>query len=127
MQSKEALGLTSGPAISDSRGFLLPSWDIDTMFHDLLNELFEMDSSLSPPTVTSTEEVIDNYQVNRTLRLTTNTRALEEKVGEEDINLVSKWEQRGVGKKKLTAQPMKHHYAQFDLLLQPFMRYTYQM
>ena len=78
VQSKEALGLTSGPAISDSRGCLLPSREIDTMFHDLLTELFEMDSSLFPLTVTSTEEVIENYRVNRTLRRTANTRALED-------------------------------------------------
>ena len=99
VQSKEALGLTSGPAISDSKGFLLPSREIDTMFHDLLTELFGIDSNLFPPTVTSTEEVIENYRVNRTLRRTVITRALEKKVGEEDINLVSKWKQRGVGKK----------------------------
>ena len=123
----ETLGITSGPATSDTRGYLLSSRDIDTLFHELLTEIFEMDSDIFPPTVTSLEEVIENCRVNRSLHRTANTRALEEKVVGEDINLVSKWEQKGGTEKELYAQPMKHHYVQFDLLLKPFMRYTYQM
>ena len=69
---------------------MLPFKEVDTLLHDLLIELFEMDSSLFPPTVSSTDEVIESYQVNRSLHRTANMRALEEKVDEEDINLVSK-------------------------------------
>ena len=90
VQTKEALGFTSGPTISDTRGYLLPSREIDTLFHDLLTELFEMDGNLFSPTTSSIEEVIESYQVNRSLRRTANTRSLEEKVDEEDINLVTK-------------------------------------
>ena len=77
VQPKEALGYKSGPAISDTRGFLLPTKEVDTLFHDLLTELFEMDNSLFPPTVSSTEGVIESYQVNRSLCRAANTRALE--------------------------------------------------
>ena len=38
VQVKEKLGIISGPVISDSEGFLLPSRDLDNMFHELLVE-----------------------------------------------------------------------------------------
>ena len=62
----------------------------------------------------------------RTFRRTSDTRALEEKVDQTDIDIVNKWEQRGSDKRKI-AQPMRHHYAQFELLIKPFLRYTYAM
>ena len=121
------VGITKGPAISDSKGFLLASRDLDNMLHEILTEIFEMDSSLFPPTITAPEEIIESYRVNRSLRRTANTRALEEKVDGEEINLVNKWEQMGATGKRMNSQPMKHHYAQFDLLIKPFKRYTYEI
>lgn len=80
VQGKESLGITSGTVISDFKGFLLPSRDLDVMFHDILVEVFERDISLFPPTITSYEDIIERYRVNRSLRRTVNTRALEERV-----------------------------------------------
>ena len=90
-------------------------------------EIFVGNRSLFPPTVNTYEDVIDSYRVNRSLRRTANTRALEEKVANADIDLVSKWEQKGPVQRKMYSQPMKHHYAQFDLILKPFLRYTHEM
>ena len=127
VQMKKGLGLTSRPVISDSKTFLLPASDLDTMVHELLIELYEIDNSIFPPTVTATEGIIQSYRVNRTLCRTANTRALDENVDSEDINLLSKWKQKDATGKRIRSQPMKHNYAQFDLLLQPFEGYTYQM
>ena len=127
VQVKEDLGIISGPAISDPKGFLLTSRDLDARFHEVLVEIFERDKSLFPPTITAYEDVVESYRVNRSLRRTANTRALEEKVTGTDIDLVSKWEQKGSSQRLINSQPMKHHYAQFDLILKPFLRYTYQM
>ena len=97
------------------------------MLHEILVEIFVGDRSLFPPAVNSYEDVIESYRVNRSLRRTANTRALEEKVASTDIDLVSKWEQKGPIQRKIYSQPMKHHYAQFDLILNPFLCYTYEM
>ena len=90
IQAKEKLGLTYGPTISDSNGFLLSLRDLDSMFHEILVEIFVGDRSLFPPTVNAYEDVIESYRVNRSLQRTANTRALEEKVASTDIDLVSK-------------------------------------
>ena len=86
-----------------------------------------MDNTLFPSTIITQEEVIENYMEDRSFLRTANTRSLEEKVDGEDIHLVSKWEQMGATGKRMNSQPMKHHYAQFDLLIKPFKRYTYQV
>ena len=62
---KEALGITSGPAISDPKGFLLTPRDLDARFHEVLVEIFERDKSMFPPTITVYEDVIESYRVNR--------------------------------------------------------------
>ena len=74
-----------------------------------------------------TEDVIESYRVNKTLWRTANIRALEENVDSKDVDLVSKWEQKGATEKQIRSRPMKHNYAHFDLLLKPFERYIYQM
>ena len=53
---------------------------------------------MSLPTITTAGEIIESYRVNRSLRTTTNTRALQEKVDGEYINLVSRWEKMGADK-----------------------------
>ena len=123
---KQKQGLYDGPAISNDRGFLLPIKDLDTCFHELLIELYLLKPERFPPTITSPEEIVDNYKCFRSLRRTSNTRALDEKVNGTDIDIVNKWEQVNETKKKV-AQAMKHHYAEFQLLIKPFLRYTSAM
>ena len=89
-------------------------------------ELFEEDKALYPPGVETPEEVVESYHCFRTLRRTSDTRALEEKVSGEDIDVVNKWDQKGKREKKVN-QAMKHYYAHFELILKPFLRYTYAM
>ena len=124
---KEKAGLKSGPAISDTKGFLLDSRTLDGMLHDILLELFQENKDLFPPIIESGDNIMEFYRCNKTFRRTSDTRALEEKVSATDIDIVNRWEQSAGYKNKKVAQAMKHHYAQFELLLKPFLRYTYEM
>ncbi len=53
VQTKRGLGVTTGPAISDIKGYLLPARDLDACLHELLTDFFELDNGLFPPTVTN--------------------------------------------------------------------------
>ena len=123
---KSNQGIKSGPAISDKSGLLMPIKDIDAMLHELLIEIFNLDRTFFPPSCTSEEQIVDSYKCYRTFRRTSDTRAIEEKVEQADIDIVNKWEHRGPDKRKVS-QPMRHHYAQFELLVKPFLRYTFAM
>ena len=126
MLVKEKKNITSGPAISDMNGYLLGARDIDLLLHELLYEIFESSRALFPPNITSFDDIAENYKCNRSLRRTSDTRAIEEKVDSSDIEIVNRWNQRAL-QKKVAGQAMKHHYAQFELLVKPFLRYTLAM
>ena len=127
MSIKKKKNLVTGPAISDTKGFLLATRDLNTLLYEILLEIHEESSNMFPPTIESADDIIDNYKVYRTFRKTSDTRALKEKVAVADIEIVNRWDQVSLQHSKRIAQPMRHHYVQFELLLKPFLRYTYEM
>ena len=66
---------------------------------------------------------MERYHSNRTWRRTSDTRAIEMDLKATDIDIVNKWRQAG----KRSSQPMKQYYAQLELLMGPFKRYTQAM
>ena len=123
---KQKQGLKDGPAISNDEGYLLPAKEMDLCLHELLMEVYAARPDMFPPTINTVEDIVENYKCFRSLRRTSNTRALDEKVDGTDIDIVNKWEQVNEKKKKVS-QSMKHHYAEFQLLVKPFLRYTSAM
>ena len=126
MQLKEEEGNIDGPAISDKRGRLLPTKDLDQQLLEILTDIHKKDPSLFPPSITSETEITEYYRCYRTWRRTSVLRAHEEKVKEADTKLVNKWENNASGK-SATSQPMIMHYTDFELLKRPFLRYTSSM
>ena len=64
-----------------------------------------------------------SYQVFRTLRRMSDTRALEMKVSKTDIDLVNRW----ALVEKASGLEMRQYYADITLILEPFLRYTKAM
>ena len=116
---------SSGPAITNLKGFIHTSSKLDELLHDLLILIFEKDPSLFPPTIKTTEDIKSYYHCFRTLRRISDTRALEMTANANDIDIVHRWEkvEKAGGRKLL--QPMRQHYAQLELLIKLFCRYTY--
>ena len=124
---KEECQCPEGPAIFDHTGKLMIAKDLDNMFHEILVELLEKERSLFPPTISTEEDIIDHYRCNRSFRRTSDRRELEEKVDPSDIDFVNKWDQASPYFRKKISQPMQHHYAEFEMLLKAFLRYTQAM
>ena len=128
MKEKEELGFVDGPAIADSKGVLLSTNEIDQMLQELLEELYLEDPSLFPPDIKSTADVVGSYHCFRSLRRASDTRAIEMRVSQADIDCVNRWgqDQRSTHGLKLKL-PMRQHYTQPELLVRPFLRYTRAM
>jgi len=122
---KAQANLTSGPAISDIEGKVLSAKIVDDVLHEELITIFNDNSRLFPPSITSTEKIPSNYQCFRTFRRTSTTRATEMKVGSTDINIVNRWKVSSDPKKPKAG--MHQHYTELELLVQPFLRYTSKM
>ena len=80
-----------------------------------------------PPHIKTPTDIEERYHSYRTRRRTSDTRALEQAVDDKDIDAVNRWSDAEKSKKGKVNQPMKQHYAQIELLIKPFKRYTWAM
>jgi hypothetical protein len=127
MALKGRKGLVDGPAISDNTGRVYLTKDMSDSLIEVLEDLFDSDRALFPADITSKEQLRARYQAFRTFRKTSDTRAAEMDVGTTDTDIVNRWQlvERAQGKR--AAMPMRLHYTQIELILKPFLRYTWAM
>jgi hypothetical protein len=119
--------LYDGPAISDEKGRVLNSSNIDQSMHEVLEELFTHQQDLFPSSIKTKEDIEENYHAFRSFRRSSDTRALNQGVRRDDINLVNRWHQIDKADGRRPSFDMRHHYAQYELLIDPFLRYTTAM
>jgi hypothetical protein len=127
IEFKRSRGHVDGPAISDVSGNVLSHQALNDSLLEVLEELFDSHRELFPPSIPDKETLRQRVQVYRTLRRTSDTRALNQKVSTSDINVVNRWQavERADGNRP--HRPMRQHYAELELLLGPFLRYTWAM
>ena len=80
-----------GPGISNKRGTISSSWSFNESLHEVLIDIFQASSHLFPPTIQSEQDIRKSYSVSRTLRITSETQALNMHVVLSVVNLVNKW------------------------------------
>ena len=124
---KKEAGFTMGPAISTAQGKLLSMRMLNDMLHLTLTDIFFEKRYLFPLRMTNVEDLNQHYQCFRSFRKASDTRALEKKVDMSDIVLVNRWKTVEQAKGKRPSLSMAQHYAQFELLVEPFLRYTLAM
>jgi hypothetical protein len=121
-------GFTDGPAITDSNGKVLSCSTLDDTLHEVLEELFVVRRELFPREIKTVEDLRARYHVFRSLRRASDTRALEKKVAGPDIDIVNRWNNEEAAKtSKKSKGPLKMHYAQISILIEPFLRYGWAM
>ena len=125
--AKADLNFLDGPAISDIKGKLLTAKDLDEMIIEVLEDLYLSNQELFPGDIIDKRHLKQHYQCFRTFRRTSDTRAIEAEVAREDINTVNRWRESENAKGKRPNRSMTQHYAEFDILLAPFKRYTWAM
>jgi hypothetical protein len=125
---KRTQGFIDGPAISDMYGKVLSHRALNDSLLEILEELFDTHRELFPTSVPNKETLWKRVPVYRTLRRMSDTCALEQKVGQSDIDVVNRWkalEERA--DRNRPHRPMRQHYAELELLIEPFLRYTWGM
>ena len=125
---REDAGFTEGPGISNYYGILYTTNEIDKILQEILEECYDEDPLLFPPDIKSSSDILESYHCFRSLRKASDIQALEMRVSQADINCVNPWgqDQRNTHELKLKF-PMRQHYSQPELLIQPFLRYTMAM
>ena len=87
-------GQVRGPGILNRRGTISSPWSLNELLHEVLLEIFRKSSHLFPLTILSEQDVRKGYSVSRTLRITSETQALNKDILILVINLVNKWKMK---------------------------------
>jgi hypothetical protein len=127
LQEKKSHGQVDGPMFSLLNNVIITTHALDDMLTEILEEIYDMNPESFPLSITDKDDISRNYQVFRTFRRSSDTRALEQQVSGNDIDIVNRWHRVEEAKGGRPTFQMKEHYAQVELLLKPFIRYTSAM
>jgi hypothetical protein len=109
MTFKASQGFTTGPAISDLRGRILSHRSLNDSLLEILEDLFESHREIFPASISDRETLRKRVQVYRTLRRTSDTRAIEMKVSKSDIDVVNRWKSVERADGNRPHRPMRQH------------------
>ena len=127
VEVKSSIGFKDRPAILLSNGKVLQARNIVNMIHEVLIYIFNTKRFLFPLDINNVDLITKYYQCFQTFRHSSDTRAIEGKVSSADIDVVNRWKMVERAKGRVPGMSMQQHYAQFDQLLGPFLRYTQAM
>ena len=116
---RQQQGLTSGPAMCDDRGYVTDQATMNEAFRSCLEAIQEDAPELFPP-----DQKVSDFDIDRTLRRASDSRAKALGVSIDDINGIHRWTKVERAKGRKPAQSMSDHYADVEHLRPMFERYT---
>jgi hypothetical protein len=117
-------GRVDGPAICDPEGHQWMTSQANEILHELLCSLFDEDPSHFPSHVKSHGDIKAKYHLFRSFRRASDSRAIAKGINLSDIRVVNRWSKVEKAKGQRPTFEMSQHYAQIDLLVDCFLRYT---
>jgi hypothetical protein len=119
-----AEGRVDGPAICDSEGVQWTTAQANEILHELLCSIFDHDPTVFPSHISSHADVRSKYHLFRSFRRASDSRAIAKGISLSDITVVNRWSKVEKAKGQRPTFEMSQHYAQIDLLVDCFLRYT---
>jgi hypothetical protein len=120
-------GRLDGPAVSNTAGFVLTSSEIDDMFHNALIRVLEVLPDLFPPDIQTPEDIKAKIQSFRSLRRSSNARAVNEAIAKIHVDTVNRWAQQERASDKKANLALNQYYAHIEELRPAFHAYTFGM
>lgn len=118
--AKRAQGLSHGPAFSDERGQTVdPRW-IEMEILDRFRIIQEKRSGVIPAEV----QVYEEFGISRSFRRGATTEARNQKVSENDINLMNRWRNFEKAGGKRPRMRMQDHYSDIALMIPSLLRFS---
>lgn len=119
-----AEGRKTGPAFCDEKGVVLTTRVMNEMFHEMLEEIRVEHKTLFLGDILSRADIEEKYNVYRSFRRGSDSRAIAMGVSPIDIDVVNRWTKKEAAGTSRVSHKMKHHYADVAILLPAFERYT---
>lgn len=116
---RQQQGRTSGPGMCDAQGYVTAQATMNEAFRSCLEAVKEDTPELFP-----TDQEVSDYDIDRTLRRASDSRAKALGVSLDDINGIHRWAKVERAKGRKPAQSMSDRYADVEHLRPMFIRYT---
>lgn len=127
MAVHKACGRSTGPAFVNVKGYQSSTSDMNDLFLDVLTEIYEVDPKLFGVDVIEVGDLADKFNVFRSFRRGSESRAVAMKVSEADRYVVNRWKKKesaGAGK---VHHAIDQHYVDINMVKESFLRYTAAM
>ena len=113
-------GRRGGPAITSWEGKILSLATLDGLLHYYLIKMLENKQEF-PFEIQSDDDICERFLVYCLLRRGSTTRAINQGVSQNDIDVMNRWKAVESAKGKKPAREMRQHYAEVNLLKAPFL------
>ena len=122
-----ACGRSSGPAFVDVTGYQSTTSDMNALFLEVLSDIYEDNPKLFGLDISEVGDLADKFNVFRSFRRGSESRAVAMKVSEADRYVVNRWKKKesaGTGK---VSHAIDQHYVDVTMVKESFLRYTTAM
>lgn len=120
-------GRTSGPAFVNEEGYQSNTTEMNDLFLQLLGEIYEESPSLFGLDVKEASDLADKFNVFRSFRRGSESRAVSMKVSEADRYVVNRWKKKESAGANRVSHAIDQHYVDVALVKDAFLRYTEAM
>ena len=122
------LGRTTGPAFINPKTLNQSTTaEMNDMFHEVLMEIFDEERNLFAVDIRSPADLVEKYNVFRSFRRGSESRAVSANVSEGDRFMVNRWRKKEKSGTSKIALSIDHQYVDVSLAKDPFLRYTRSM
>ncbi|KAI2503871.1 hypothetical protein MHU86_10596 [Fragilaria crotonensis] len=115
---------TTGPVFVNQEGYQSSTAEMNELFLQVLAEIYDEQPALFSVEVKSASDLPDKFNVFRSFRRGSESRAVSMKVTEADRYIVNRWKKKEAAGANKTSHAIDQHYVDITLVKDAFMRYT---
>lgn len=120
-------GRSDGPAFVNEFDGQSSTAEMNDLFIELLIEIYELRRELFAVDIKSSSDISEKYNVFRSFRRGSESRAVAQKVSEADRYVVNRWRKKEVAGTGKVSHPIDQHYVDVSIVKDSFLRYTRAM
>jgi hypothetical protein len=117
----------SGPAFVNEEGHQSSTSEMNELFIEVLSEIYDRRPELFGYDVKSVSDLSDKFNVFRSFRRGSESRAVAMKVSETDRYVVNRWKRKESAGSNRVGHSIDQHYVDVTLVNESFLRYTAAM
>ena len=127
MAVHKACGRSTGPAFTNNAGRQSATSDMNELFLEVLSDIYEEHPKAFGIDVSEISDLSDKFNVFRSFRRGSESRAVAMKVSEADRYVVNRWKKKESAGTGRVSHAIDQHYVDINMVKESFLRYTTAM